>query len=107
MRRIATFGMVFTLGCALGWLAHRPVPAASGRASSSGATPEVVTVAYPDNSTQDGRSVRTLHVVQVKTGIIGENESLVAPKTEPEKTWVISLGKYGEPGWASFVAVVP
>lgn len=102
MRRVLGFAILFVTGIAVGWVLHT-----SHEPAHHAEPPEMITVAYPDPSARDGRSVKRLTVAHTKTNAIGEGESVAAPKTDPAKTWVISLGKYGEPGWASFVAVVP
>ena len=105
MRRVLPLVCVFAVGLALGYLVqNRPE---RGHKSTPAQSPEMITVAYPDPSARDGRALREVHVVQVKTGQIPDNQSVVAPATDPGKTWVITFGKYGEPGWQSFVAVAP
>jgi hypothetical protein len=92
-RRLFQFACVFALGFALCWIvSHR-------KGSDRGPAPEVQTITLHHGP--DAQTI-TLDVVQTKRA----GSPVQAPKTEPEKTWVITLGKFGDPEWVSYVATV-
>jgi hypothetical protein len=92
-RRVLLFVFVFVLGFALCWIvSHRKRP-------DRGHAPDVQTITLhhgPDANTI------TLDVVHTKRA----GSPVQPPPTEAGKTWVVTLGKYDDPEWVSYVAVV-
>lgn len=107
LRSVLPFALVALVAFALGWVV-KDRREKSSEVKASAAPPaavETVTVDYPDPTAPDGRSRRTLRVLQVKHAGQSPGESVQAVPSDPAKTWVLTEGNYGEPGWVSRVAV--